>query len=422
MNDVEKKVLDIISRNRDDAIDFLRQIVSVDSTIVNQGERGYEGRVQPIVAERLKKLGCDVDVFEPDNERLSKYTVDFNKGRHYENRPNVVGKLKGTGNGRSLILSGHIDTVPYFDQQWTFPPLGGVVHGGKMYGRGTIDMKAGLAAMIKAVEAIKEAGVELAGDLIIESVVDEEGGGNGTLACVDRGYLADAAIITEGSGEQVIVANRGVLNVSITIKGVAAHAANKWTGVNAIEKMMKIIAGLGELERTWLATKTHSLLPSPTITVGEIQGGIGATVVPDNCVIKCDVKFLPHDIEQDGSARRIKKEFEDWVQLNASGDEWLRDNRPVIKWYSEVMPYELEPDHPLVLNAVACAEEIQGLTKIAGMAGGSDARIMQNVGKVPTILYGPKGEAGHGADENVDLASYIRTNQALALMTIRWCR
>jgi acetylornithine deacetylase len=415
------EVFRVVDARQEDAIDFLRRLVALDTSVVNQGEYGGEGKAQPLVVERLRGLGCKVDVFEPDNARLAKYAVHFNPGRNYKERPNVVGTLKGRGGGRSLILSGHIDTVPFLQSEWTFPPLSGAIDSGRVYGRGAIDMKGGLAAMIMAVEAVQKAGVKPLGDIIIESVVDEEGGGNGTLACVDRGYLADAAIITEGTDERIAIANRGVLNVEVTVRGRASHAARKWAGVNAVEKMIKVIGGLGELERTWLATKRHSLLPSPTITVGQIEGGIGATVVPDRCVVKYDVKFLPYELDEHGSAGNVKREFEERVQLVASGDDWMRDHRPEIRWYSEVMPYELRPDDAFVVTTRRAASHVLSAVEVIGLAGGSDARIINNVGKVPTILFGPKGASAHGADEYMYVESYFRTTKALAAMLLEWC-
>ncbi len=415
------KVCALVDGKREEAIEFLRELVKVNTSVVNQGEYGHEGSAQPMVAERLRRIGCSVDVFEPDNERLKRYVVDFNPGRNYSGRPNVVGVLKGQGGGRSLILNGHIDTVPYDETEWSVPPLSGEIRNGRMFGRGTADMKSGLAAMIMAVETIVEAGVGLRGDVIVQSVVDEEGGGNGTLACVDRGYTADAAIITEGTDEKIVVANRGVLNVEITVKGRAAHAAQKWAGINAVEKAMKIVAGLLELEKSWLVHKKHSLLPSPTITVGQIEGGIGATVVPDLCALKIDVKFLPQELAEDKSAALVKREFEDYVRLIASGDEWLRDNMPTIRWYSEVMPYELRPEDDFPIRLKGVLDRMGLESNFVGMPGGSDARILYNVGGIPTVLFGPSGEKAHGADENVDLESYIRTIKSLACMILDHC-
>ena len=152
------KVCALVDGKREEAIEFLRELVKVNTSVVNQGEYGHEGSAQPMVAERLRRIGCSVDVFEPDNERLKRYVVDFNPGRNYSGRPNVVGVLKGQGGGRSLILNGHIDTVPYDETEWSVPPLSGEIRNGRMFGRGTADMKSGLAAMIMAVETIVEAG------------------------------------------------------------------------------------------------------------------------------------------------------------------------------------------------------------------------------------------------------------------------
>lgn len=421
MDKIKKLLEETVEKISNDSIEFLQKLISYDTCIKNQGEKGNEGNAQPTIIKKLKDLGCSVDVFEPDNSKISSYKSEYNKGRHYEGRPNVVGKLKGKGGGKSIILNGHIDTVPYDEKEWKYPPLGGIIDGNRLYGRGADDMKAGLAASIYALETIIKSGINLKGDVIIESVVDEEGGGNGTLACVDRGYLADGAIITEGTNLKIIVANRGVLNVEVTVKGLASHACYKWKGINAIEKMIKIINALSELEKKWLVSKKHALLPSPTITIGQIIGGIGATIVPDKCSIKCDVKMLPSDYDQCDFAESFKKEFEEWVSMASCGDEWLSHNKPNINWYSEVMPYELDSNHHFVNTMKEALIPFLGEIEIGGMPGGSDARILHNIGKIPTILFGPGGGTAHSADEYVEVDAYIKAIKAISLMVVEFC-
>src|SRR5690606_18167970 len=258
----------ILAERREEHLEFLKTLIAKDTTNRLHGVYGKEEIGQGVIIEKLTEMGLEIDVFEPDNERLMKYK-EAGRGHHYDDRPNVVGVLKGTGGGRSLILNGHIDTMP-FDQleKWESHPLEPIVRDGKLYGRGSCDMKAGLASIILAVEALIDSGVKLKGDVIIQSVVDEEGGGNGTLACVDRGYVADAAIITEPTSLEIMHAHMGWLYYRMEIVGKSLHSALKWDGVNAIEKMMKIIHALQDFEREYAIRKRHPFLPPPTFNFG----------------------------------------------------------------------------------------------------------------------------------------------------------
>ena len=143
----------------------------------------------------------------------------------------MVGILEGEGKGRSLILNGHVDTVPPGDTTlWKHNPFGGEIEGDRIFGRGSVDMKGGISAMIMAVKFIKEAKIRLKGDIILQCVVDEEGGGNGTLACVDRGYKADAAIVTEPTNLKIMIAHRGAMHLRVKVKGKSTHACFRWEG------------------------------------------------------------------------------------------------------------------------------------------------------------------------------------------------
>ena len=228
----------------------------------------------------------DVDVFEPSDKELREAFAEANPGHDYKDRPDVVGTLRGTGGGRSLILNGHIDTMPFDHiEEWVTHPLEPKIIDGKLYGRGAGDMKGGLCAALSALYGLQERGVKLKGDVIVESVVDEEGGGNGTMACILRGYKADAAIISEPTELEIMPAHMGWLFYRIHVKGKALHSSMKWKGVNAIEKMMKIMQALQELERQWCMEKRSAILPPPTINFGTIEGGMAGSVVADSCRI-----------------------------------------------------------------------------------------------------------------------------------------
>ncbi|WHH56821.1 ArgE/DapE family deacylase [Petroclostridium sp. X23] len=422
----QEKLMEYIESNANHAITFLQKLISFDSTFKNQGVDGNEFEAQKWLERELQQWGFETHLFEPENEEIASFP-DYNPGHYYENRPNLVAISKGTGNGKTLILNGHIDTVPLDDlKKWKHDPLSGEVIDGKIFGRGACDMKAGVAAMILATKYINDLGFEHKGDIIIQSVVDEEGGGNGTLACVAKGYTADAAIVTEPTGLQLFCASRGVFLLKITVYGKPSHACFKWSGVNAIEKAIKIIQGLKELECQWLATKKNPLLPSPTITVGQIEGGISAATVPGTCALYLDIKYLPTEINEDGvevkvNGEEVKQEVEQCIRNICNGDEWLKLNPVDLNWYLSVMPHLIDSKCPLIDIMSSACEDITGSHIISGLPSGADARHLQNNGNIPTILFGPGNmRNAHSIDEFVDINQYLNAIKILAKTILNW--
>lgn len=359
-------------------------------------------------------------MFEPNNEKI-KNLPDYNPGHNYKDRPNLVAIKTGTGNGKSIILNGHVDTVPLDDlSKWTNHPLSGTIKDGLLYGRGASDMKAGVAAMILAVKYINDLQIEHKGDIIIQSVVDEEGGGNGTLSCITEGYLADAAIVTEPTELQILCASRGVYLLEVEVEGSPIHSCLKWSGVNAIEKMIKIIQGLSELERQWLAIRKNPLLPSPTITLGEIQGGISAATVPGKCTARFDVKYLPEQVDEYGNVTKIngediKREVEEKIKYICQGDEWLADHPVKMNWYISVNPYSISVNEPIVKTISNNYQALTGSYHISGMPSGADARHLYNVRKIPTVIFGPgKLKNAHSINEHVDINEFLLSIKVLA--------
>ena len=179
-------VIQWIDREKNQIVEFLRDLIKFPSVT------GDEGEIQKFIHSKLKKMGLTVDVWEPDLTILKNHPAFVAVSKGYEGRPNVVGVLRGAGGGKSLLLNGHVDVIPAgAPEAWTHNPWSGDVAEGRIYGRGASDMKSGLAAMTMAVESILQSGIRLKGDLILEYTVDEELSGNGTLACVIKGYRAD---------------------------------------------------------------------------------------------------------------------------------------------------------------------------------------------------------------------------------------
>ena len=272
--------------------------------------------------------------------------------------------------------------------------------------------------MLMAMRIIGQAGTKLCGDVIFQSVVDEEGGGNGTLACVGRGYRADAAIIAEPTGLEICCAHRGAMHARINVKGLSTHACLKSKGVNAIEKMMLLVGALDKLDKQWQAGKKHILLPAPTLSCCQISGGTGASIIPSECEAKINVKYLPAERAQD-----VRQEVEDCINGVVQKDDWLRQNPPQVAWLLNTPPYETSTSHPLVEVLKTSVSDIRGQVRISGLPSGADARILNNIGKTPSFIMGPGDLVqAHHIDEALPIPEYLQAIKIFALSICRWAQ
>lgn len=414
-----------IQQHRQEFIDFLAKLVQTDTQVIGHGVLGGKEQAgQAIIKERLLHLGFTVDEFFVDDEKIKKYP-GANLGHKNDGRPNLVGVWKGKGGGRSLILNGHIDTMPYGNRDaWSRDPFSGEVVGDVLHGLGSTDMKASLAAMILAAQVIRSLGIELKGDLIIQSVVDEEGGGNGTLACVERGYRADAAIVGEPTNLHIQPAHMGFLFHEIKVEGLSLHSSQLWAGVNAIDKAIKIYQALKELEHHWLMTEKHPLLPGPTINLGVIEGGIAGSVVPGSCTMKTCLHYQPKaNLTHEETRNLVHQQVLDAIERVAKSDPWLCEHPPKVTVYQEGFPFETPVDHPLVEEMKQVLGSVLGEEPvIEGMPAGCDARLLSNFANIPTIIVGcgdPK--QSHSIDESVPIWQFLKLIEIYSNFIISWC-
>lgn len=448
MNKEETKILNMVDEKRNEIIESLRTLVRIPSCT------GEEGEIQKVQAAIFKEMGLDVDIWEPDiKELFDKYPeiaqypscwqpeLDLpltfpdnctyeqlvNSGYvdklNYKGRPNVVGTLKGTGGGRSLILNGHIDTVTVEPRnQWIHDPFGAEIEEGKMYGRGTTDMKGGVTAMTKAVECIIKSGIKLWGDVIIQSVVNEEHAGNGTLACIARGYKADAAIVTDArfSGN-IATKSSGSVYWEIKVKGRESHPGRRWRegekyGISAIEKVPFIINGLLDLERAQNRGDARF-----SLGIGKIRGGNYVTSTAKECVMTGVVKFTSELGTGIRGIRKVKDLLRNTVVDSSKKDPWLRDNPAELYFLHYDDAYEINPEGEILQTLIGAIKEI--IDKAPEIAvSGTDARHLCNQGGIPTVPYGPGNNTSHSLDENIDIEDLITATKVLALAVYRWCR
>ena len=238
MNEVEQRVLTEVERHEASMISFLQTMVRQPSTL------GHEMGAQQVVYRKLRSLGLAAEMWEPRLDLLHTHPAFAPVEWSYEGRPNVTAVHKGRGGGKSLVLNGHIDVVsPEPLWGWSYDPWGAEVVGRRLYGRGAEDMKGGIAMMVLALEAIIAAGLSLHGDVFVESVLEEECCGNGTLACRLSGYSAgaDAAIIPEPEGLGANVVDVGVMWFRVRVRGTSGHVGDAHKAINAIEKCFLLI-------------------------------------------------------------------------------------------------------------------------------------------------------------------------------------
>lgn len=422
--DVKKKLLEKIEQNTDEYIDFLKQVVSEDTRILEHGKFGHEDNGQKVIRSFLEAYGAEVDEFQPSYEAMS-FCPEVNPDHSYEGRHNIVGKFSGTGGGKSLLFNGHIDTVDFGDMDaWTTHPLEPFVKDGRLVGRGACDMKGGLCASLMAMKAIRDCGINLKGDLIYESVIDEEGGGNGTLACCAKGYHADAAIIPEPSDLWIAPAHMGWLIYEIEVEGRANHCGAKWDGVNAIEKMTKIIGALQEAEREWALTRRHPYLPPQSISIDTIQGGVASTIVPDACKLEVIVHFQPHNEPgYSWMGEKYDREVRAVIQRAAAGDEWLEKHPPKVTLYQLGSSCDIGIDHPICRQLSEKTEKITGKKPgCKGLVSGADGRLLNNYANTPTVHFGPGAmEIAHTVNEYIPIQEYIDCIKIFAETIIDWC-
>lgn len=417
-------ILNAVDTLFDQEVAFLAELSAHPST------RGNEQSAQAFMADELAARGLTVDRWNVEVDDIAHLPGFSPVIGNYDDAINVVGTHNSRNKtGKSLILNGHIDVVPVGPlDMWDTPPFEPRVDDGWMYGRGTGDMKAGLAANLFALDALRSLGFAPAADVHFQSVVEEECTGNGALACLQRGYKADAVLIPEPFAEDLVTAQLGVIWFQVHLKGIPVHVAYAGSGSNAIEAAIPLMAALHKMEDRWNAPAcrhasysghNHAL----NLNIGKIQGGDWTSSVPAWCIFDVRMGLFPGKSIEDA-----KREIEAVLNEAAQTHPFLRNNAPEIVYHGfHAQGYELG-DHKTAAadQAIATLEHAhravtgRTLNKIA-ITATTDARFFGLYADTPALVYGPKAEAIHGFNERVDLESVRRVTQATALFIADWC-
>jgi acetylornithine deacetylase len=413
-----QKLLEKIDQSRDKAVAFLRDMVVIPSVT------GDEAQIQTFLSKYMTKIGLEVDMWETDWEALKKHPGYRPVDRGYEGRPNIVATWKGAGGGRSLLLNGHTDVIPVGGGEgWSDNPWSATIKNGRMYGRGTADMKSGVASHIMAVECLIAAGMKPKGDVYINVVIDEEVSGHGTLDTVIRGYKADAGISGETSDLAVQPACIGRIWFEIEIHGKPAGIQKRYEGISGIELGNKIVKAVADLEAKRVATITHPLYPNALDTlpciIGSFSAGNYPSAFPANCLLKGSIGTVPGE-DHEG----VKQSLVDQIARAAAEDPWMKLHPPKVRFVGyDAQASEIPRDHAIVETVCKNYKEITGRDpQISGRQGAADTRFLNLYANTPTVIFGPGSTAVmHANDEYVSIDDYITSIKVMALSICDWC-
>jgi len=411
-------ILNVIDRHKDKAIQLLRDMVTIPSVT------GDEAAIQRFLNGYLGKIGLDVDMWETDWEELKKHPGYRPVDRSYEGRPNIVATWRGSGGGRSLLLNGHTDVIPVGNGEgWDDDPWSASIKDGRLYGRGSADMKSGVASHIMAVECLKAAGVTLKGDVLINIVIDEEVSGHGTLDTVIRGYKADAGISGETSDLAVQPACIGRIWFEIEINGKPAGIQKRYEGISGIDLGNKIVKAVNDLEARRVATVKHPLYPnaldSLPCMVGSFSAGNYPSAFPTNCLLKGSIGTVPGE-DHEG----VKQSLVDEIARAAAADPWMKDHPPKVRFVGyDAEASEIPVDHGIVTTVCRNYTEITGRQPvISGRQGAADTRFLNKYADTPTVIFGPGSTAiMHSDNEYVSVDDYLTSIKVMALSILDWC-
>jgi len=354
-------VSDRFDINPDTVIDFLRSILAINT----ENPPGNEEPVARLIADRLMPLGFEIEFFEPEPKRTSLMAV-----------------LRGEGGGRSLVMNGHIDIGP-IGEGWTRDPLAGEIEDGKIYGRGTGDMKSGIAAMVCAAEAVITSGIRRRGDLYLTFVADESSGGHR-----GSGYLvrsakidADVGVVCEPSGGHIGIAHSGVVWLSVAVSGKSGQAMNPTSGINAISCAARVITALDRDLPQILKEKHHPHLPDPSFSFGTINGGIKTNVIADRCTFTIDRRIIPGETAE---------EVIDQVRTIAERSILGSGASVSVTADMVVEASEIDPDLPIIDECKRALAQVVDMEPMVGGSGGfADAHWFTNDLGIPTVMFGP---------------------------------
>ena len=394
----EQIILNAVEENRQEIIDFIQKIVQIPSVT------GDEAAIGDAFYQGAKEWGLD-DV----------QMVEAEPGH-----PNILARVKGQKDGPTLMFNGHMDVItPGPVAEWTYPPYSGAIVDGRMYGRGSVDMKSGTCSSFLAAAIIKKLGIPLKGDVLLSAVCDEEiCGDRGVCYLLKEGYLKkthpdDMGINCEPSKcqgrQRLVIAHKGILRAHIVVYGKNAHGARPWLGINAIDQAVKVVNRIHLLEEK-IRVKHHPLLNAPSIMVAMMKGGSAMNMLPGTCTVSVTRRLLPGE-----SKAQAIRDYQDILDALAAEDAQFKAELQIWKGFRP--PLDIAPDSPIVHALQKAYRAVKGTDlPVAGEEAGTDASFVVEATGIPMPVFGPGDIALCAAlDECVELDDIIDAIKTYAL-------
>lgn len=326
-------------------------------------------------------------------EFLRKIDVPYRRQEVWPGRFNIIGEVSGSEPERVIVFEAHMDTAS--TEGMTVEPFTPLQKENRMYGRGACDTKSGLAAMLHALKAVRQAGEKARASIVLAAVVDEEHAFGGVLKLV-QGLSAQGAVVAEPTELMPAVASKGCLRWRIKVRGKAAHSSKPHLGVNAISQMSHIIQKIENELAPLLSSRSHPLLGSPTLNIGTIQGGVQVNFVPDSCIISVDRRLVPGETRQSAYG-----EIENILGRMRASDPALEAEMEAPMLEDE--PLETSPDAHIAQVALNSVRNVLGAGSFVGVPFGSDAGKLSRAGVLAVILGPGSIDKAHAPDEFVEV-------------------
>jgi acetylornithine deacetylase len=369
----------------------LIRINSINPQLVSEGPG--EAEIASYLARALHRLNLEVTTHETEPGRVS-----------------VVGKLKGKGGGRSLMLNGHLDTVGVEGMP---EPFSAALRDGKMFGRGAYDMKGSLAACLAAIKALVDAKAIFNGELLLAAVADEEYFSLGTSDIISR-YKVDGAIVTEATEMNLCRAHKGFIWLEVETVGRAAHGSRFDEGIDANMRMGRFLAELDKLEKDLRARLPHPLVGPPSLHAALLNGGSGLSTYAANCKLKIERRTIPGETEA-----QVIAEIQKIIERLAGDDPYFK---ATVRTFCTREPFEVPVNAEIVRAVEKAATRVRGVPPHhIGQTYWMDSALLAAAG-CETVVIGPIGAGAHADEEWVDLQSLVELAQILAEAALDYCR
>lgn len=379
------------------------------------------------LTQELIRIPSDWD--QPKRERhvldyictfLERHEITYRTQHVEDDRYNILATYGGEGSGRSLLLNGHVDTVPAYEME--FSPFEGFLEQGYIHGRGAVDMKGAVAAMLMTLVVCKRANIPLAGDLLFTAVVGEEGRSEGTEALVREGYRADAAIVGEPSSFDYAIGHRGLEWLELVVHGKIAHSGVAEQGINAIAGMAKLIHALECVLGPKLQSRFNPYTGPSILNYGRIEGGTQPSTVADTCKLQIDRRYVPGE-----TVEQVADEIQSIIELLRSEDPqfhaeltFMKNN--AMKHLAHV-PMMTDPDHEIIALLIDSVETVTGRKpSMSTRRGWTDGGLLSHYLNIPTVICGPGDISySHSKNERIAVKQLVQAVEIYTMTAVKFC-